>query len=59
MKPCVCISPTALHHLVGPTPTTFDCSCFTGDYITGPVSDTYFENLKEKRSDEGKKKYMI
>ena len=31
--------------------TSFDCSVFTGEYVTGGVSDTYFAGLAQQRSD--------
>lgn len=33
---------------------TFDCSVFTGDYITGGVDEAYFNGLEEKRADATK-----
>lgn len=35
-------------------PRQFDASCFTGEYVTGGVDETYFEKLREQRSDEAK-----
>jgi amidophosphoribosyltransferase len=35
--------------------TTFDSSCFTGEYVTG-IEPGYFERLKQLRSDEAKRK---
>ncbi|MBU4263307.1 MAG: amidophosphoribosyltransferase [Proteobacteria bacterium] len=31
--------------------TSFDCSVFTGEYVTGGVSDSYFAGLAQRRSD--------
>jgi amidophosphoribosyltransferase len=36
-----------------PNLTTFDCSVFTGEYVTGETED-YFNQLKERRSDAAK-----
>jgi amidophosphoribosyltransferase len=33
--------------------TTFDSSCFTGEYVTG-IEDGYFERIRQLRSDEAK-----
>ena len=33
---------------------SFDTSCFTGEYITGGVSDTYLEEVAEERNDAAK-----
>jgi len=35
--------------------TAFDCSVFTGEYVTGGVSDSYFAGLAQQRSDAVKK----
>ena len=35
--------------------TTFDSSCFTGEYVTG-IEPGYFERLRQLRSDEAKRK---
>jgi amidophosphoribosyltransferase len=35
--------------------TSFDSSCFTGEYVTG-IEPGYFERLKQLRSDEAKRK---
>ena len=34
---------------------TFDCSVFTGEYITGGVDEAYLNSLGEKRADNVKK----
>ncbi|MDT8385904.1 MAG: amidophosphoribosyltransferase [Thiogranum sp.] len=34
--------------------TNFDCSVFTGDYVTGGVGEEYLENLERQRSDLAK-----
>ena len=33
---------------------SFDCSCFDGKYIAGDVSQTYLDELQEKRNDKAK-----
>ena len=35
-------------------PTTFEQSCFTGDYVTGDVSEEYLSSVSVLRSDEAK-----
>lgn len=37
-----------------PEITTFDCSVFTGEYVTGGVDDRYLEHLEKLRSDNAK-----
>ncbi|MGK0673225.1 MAG: amidophosphoribosyltransferase [Halothiobacillaceae bacterium] len=37
-----------------PALTRFDCSCFTGEYITGDVSEEYLAALARTRADEAK-----
>jgi len=32
----------------------FDASCFSGEYVTGDVSETYLERIAEQRNDEAK-----
>jgi len=39
-----------------PKITTFDCSVFTGDYITGGVDETYLAQIEELRADNVKGK---
>lgn len=34
--------------------TQFDCSCFTGNYITGDVADEYLSELEKRRNDSAK-----
>jgi len=40
------------HHKKAPT--TFEQSCFTGDYVTGDVSEEYLSSVSVLRSDEAK-----
>lgn len=42
-----------------PDITTFDCSVFTGEYVTGGVDDRYLEHLDKLRSDNAKLKKGI
>ena len=35
---------------------TFDCSCFTGEYVTNTVSRAYLEKIKSIRNDSSKQK---
>lgn len=37
-----------------PSLKTFDCSCFTGDYITGDIDKNYLDVLSNRRSDHQK-----
>ncbi|WP_396586697.1 amidophosphoribosyltransferase [Bermanella sp. R86510] len=37
----------------------FDCSVFTGDYITGDIDDAYLDNLQAMRNDANKKKSAV
>ena len=32
----------------GPAPKQFDCSCFDGKYVTGDLSDSFFDLLEQK-----------
>jgi amidophosphoribosyltransferase len=34
--------------------TSFDCSCFTGEYCTGDVTEEYLRELEQRRSDAAK-----
>lgn len=34
----------------------FDCSVFTGDYVTGGVTEEYFEHLESLRADNNRSK---
>ncbi|WP_044471011.1 amidophosphoribosyltransferase [Mannheimia massilioguelmaensis] len=34
----------------------FDCSVFTGQYITGDINDEYLDNIDKQRNDKAKKK---
>ncbi|OOF67620.1 amidophosphoribosyltransferase [Rodentibacter caecimuris] len=34
----------------------FDCSVFTGEYITGDITDEYLDNIAQQRNDKAKKK---
>jgi amidophosphoribosyltransferase len=36
--------------------TDFDTSCFSGEYVTGDVTDEYLHELEERRSDAAKQK---
>ena len=36
--------------------TEFDTSCFSGEYVTGDVSDEYLHELEERRNDAAKQK---
>jgi amidophosphoribosyltransferase len=37
-------------------PMDFECSVFTGEYVTGDVSENYLNKLEEKRNDAAKRK---
>jgi amidophosphoribosyltransferase len=37
-----------------PSLKSFDCSCFTGDYITGDIDQHYLDVLSSRRSDHSK-----
>ncbi|MEW6444842.1 MAG: amidophosphoribosyltransferase [Pseudomonadota bacterium] len=37
-----------------PSITRFDCSCFTGEYVTGDVSEEYLASLADARADGAK-----
>jgi len=39
--------------------TAFDCSVFTGEYVTGGVSGNYLENLERQRSDSAKEQRRV
>lgn len=39
-----------------PTIETFDCSVFTGEYVTGGVDERYLEHLQKLRNDNAKAK---
>lgn len=39
-----------------PSINTFDCSVFTGEYVTGGVDDRYLEHLQKLRNDNAKAK---
>ncbi len=41
-----------------PAITTFETSCFTGEYITGDVNTRYLERLEESRSDKQQEKNL-
>jgi len=41
-----------------PTITTFDCSVFTGDYVTGDVDEKYLSHLESLRADNARGKAM-
>ena len=36
--------------------TEFDTSCFSGEYVTGDVTDEYLHELEQRRNDAAKKK---
>jgi amidophosphoribosyltransferase len=36
--------------------TKFDTSCFSGEYVTGDVTEDYLHELEERRNDAAKKK---
>jgi amidophosphoribosyltransferase len=38
---------------------SFDCSVFTGEYVTGSVSDDYLEYLERERSDSAKEERRV
>jgi amidophosphoribosyltransferase len=37
--------------------TEFDTSCFSGEYVTGDVSDDYLHDLEQRRSDTAKQEH--
>lgn len=39
-----------------PSLTTFDCSVFTGEYVTGGVDETYLNHIESLRADNVKNK---
>jgi amidophosphoribosyltransferase len=42
-----------------PSIETFDCSVFTGEYVTGGVSEDYLAELEKTRADNIKNKTMV
>ena len=36
---------------------SFDTSCFSGEYVTGGVSESYLERIAEQRNDEAKERH--
>ena len=36
--------------------TEFDTSCFSGEYVTGDVTEEYLDELEQRRNDSAKKK---
>jgi amidophosphoribosyltransferase len=42
-----------------PSITTFDCSVFTGEYVTGGVDEVYLQHLEKMRTDNVKGRIMI
>ncbi len=38
-----------------PTLKEFDCSCFTGEYVTGDINQCYLNELADRRGDQNKK----
>jgi amidophosphoribosyltransferase len=41
-----------------PSITSFDCSVFTGEYVTGGVDERYLEHIQKLRNDKAKAKKM-
>ncbi|KAF8912063.1 phosphoribosyltransferase-like protein [Gymnopilus junonius] len=41
-----------------PSITTFDCSVFTGDYVTGHVNEEYLQHLEDLRADNNRAKAL-
>lgn len=41
-----------------PSITTFDCSVFTGDYVTGDVDENYLSHIESLRADNARGKAM-
>ena len=37
--------------------TEFDTSCFSGEYVTGDVTDDYLHELEQQRNDKAKQGY--
>ena len=42
-----------------PALTTFDCSVFTGEYVTGGVDDVYLHSLEQLRADNVKRRMEV
>lgn len=42
-----------------PSITSFDCSVFTGEYVTGGVDETYLSTLEQLRADNVKAKTIV
>ena len=42
-----------------PTIKEFDCSVFTGEYVTGGVDESYLESIERMRSDNAKQKVQV
>lgn len=42
-----------------PSITTFDCSVFTGEYVTGGVDEAYLQHLEGLRADNVKGKAVV
>jgi len=36
--------------------TEFDTSCFSGEYVTGDITDDYLHELEQRRNDNAKQK---
>ncbi len=43
---------------LNPKLTDFDCSVFTGEYVTGDVDEAYLQEVERRRSDANKLKSM-
>lgn len=41
-----------------PSITTFDCSVFTGDYVTGNVDEGYLQHIEDLRADNNRAKAL-
>ena len=37
--------------------TEFDTSCFSGEYVTGDVTEDYLQDLEQRRNDSAKQNY--
>jgi len=44
---------------LNPSITTFDCSVFTGEYITGGVDESYLRHIEGLRADNVREKVMV
>ncbi|BGP13805.1 amidophosphoribosyltransferase [Rhodosporidiobolus nylandii] len=41
---------------LSPSITQFDCSVFTGEYVTGGIDDDYLQHIEDLRNDNAKQK---